>query len=260
VFFTWFQHRRRRQLLELPVSSDWLDILHRNVVVFANLTSTEQAKLLDFIRIFIAEKNWEGCKGFSITDEVRVTIAAQAAMLVLGFEDEYFDRVTSILVYPDSYVAHERTLLSAGVIMEGPSYREGEAWYRGPIVLAWPEVLAGGRHEGSGNLVYHEFAHQLDMLNGSHADGVPLITSNEAADQWIRVMHAHYETLVHDCQKHGHSPIIDCYGATNKAEFFAVVTEAFFVRSVALRNRYPELYEMFRQWYRQDPATRTVRD
>jgi MtfA peptidase len=254
MFLAWWQQRQRKKLVAAPTPPQWKEILSANVAVVDRLSPQEQSRLYEFLKIFIAERHWEGCRGFTITEEVRVTVAAQAGILVLGFPLEYFDRVSSILVYPDNYVAQQRTMLSGGIIMEGPSAREGETWYRGPVVLSWPDVLVGGRGAERGNLVYHEFAHQLDMLNGSDVDGVPPMSNADSA-RWAEVLERQYESLVQCCRV-GYSPVLDCYGTTNKAEFFAVTTEAFFVRPRELLTHHAELYQIFRAWYKQDPLLR----
>ena len=256
MVFGWLKRRGRRKLLAQPFPAAWHGLLQRNVRLYDRLTDAEQAKVRDDLRILVAEKNWEGCGGLLLDDEHRVTIAGQIAVLVLGFVHQYFDRVQSILVYPDAYVAPDETVIEAGIVLEGDSPREGEAWYRGPVVLSWPDVLAGGRGPNAGhNLVFHEFAHQLDMLNGHTVDGIPPLESAERSAHWTRVMSRHYEDLVHDCAR-GRRGLLDCYGATEMSEFFAVATETFFQRPVPMRERHPQLYKLLRGFYRQDPAKR----
>ena len=175
---------------------------------------------------------------------------------MLGFPGQYFNKVRSILVYPDAYVAPHATITKGGVVLEGDSAREGEAWYRGPVILSWSDALTGGRGEsGRDNLVFHEFAHQLDMQNGRHVDGMPPLESAELSRRWSAVLAEHYHELVRDCQRGRHT-LLDCYGATNIGEFFAVATETFFQRPRTLQERHPELYDIFRHFYRQDPAAR----
>ena len=205
--------------------------------------------------MFVAEKNWEGCGGLQMTDEIRVTIAANVAILVLGFEQQYFDRVLSILVYPTAYVAQGKVYSESGVVLEGDSAR-GETSYRGPIVLAWSDVLGGTRNRRHGsNVVLHEFAHQLDMLNGRNVDGTPELETDEQYQRWAQVFDEHYRRLVHDCQ-HGQPTLLDCYGATSPSEYFAVATEMFFMRPQAFADWHPALYSLFSDFYRQQPAAR----
>lgn len=256
MFFQWFRQTRRHRILEQPFPEEWLPILERNVYHYSRLTADEQAKLRDDLRIIVAEKYWEGCNGFTVSDEVKVTIAAEASLLLLGFKDQYFDMVQSVLVYRDAYRAHSQRVAQGGVILEGDSDREGEAWYRGPVVLSWADALAGARHGHHGsNLVLHEFAHQLDMQNGRTADGTPPLESVEQYRRWQEVFTSEYERLIRDCER-GRPTVIDYYGTTNAAEFFAVTTESFFERPTRLAQHHPDLYEIFRDYYHQDPAKR----
>ena len=258
MFFQWFRDRRRRHILSEPFPDEWLPILRHNVYHYGNLTADEQARLRDTARILVAEKNWEGCRGLTLSDEMKVTIAAEAALLLLGFEDQYFDMVQSILVYPDAYVAHGTEMVAGGLVVEGDSNRGGEAWYRGPVILSWDDTLAGARRRTPGhNLVLHEFAHQLDMQNGRVADGIPPMESVEQYRRWKEVMDTEYERLVFECN-HGYRTLLDCYGATNIAEFFAVATECFFELPQRMAARHPDLYDILRKYYRQDPAVRAT--
>ncbi len=256
MLFSWLKRRRRRRISSRPFPDDWESTLVANVYQYSLLTAPEQAKLRDRLRIFVVEKNWEGCGGLEMTDEVKVTIAAQASLLVLGFEDEYFDMVQSILVYPDAYVAKGRTPIAGGAVLEGDSHREGEAWYRGPVILSWSDVLAGGRNETPGhNLVFHEFAHQLDMQNGRDVDGVPPLSTRQQHDRWQSVMTREFQRLHRDCHA-GRWTVLDCYGTTNVGEFFAVATECFFQEPRELLVQHRHLYEILSDFYRQDPVAR----
>lgn len=258
MFLSWLKRHRRQRLLAQPFPDHWTEILAHNVYHYELLTEPEQAKLRDDLRILIAEKNWEGCGGLTMTDEIKVTIAAQAALLLVGFEGEYFEMVQSILVYPDAYVAPDQTITKGGVALEGDSHREGEAWYRGPVVLSWVDVLAGGRHKGDGdNLVLHEFAHQLDMQNGCTTDGTPPLATRQQYDRWQEVMTAEFRRLERDCSR-GRRTLLDCYGTENIAEFFAVSTECFFEQPTEMLQQHPQLYEVLRDFYNQDPAERVA--
>jgi hypothetical protein len=256
VIFRWLRNARRRRLWAQPFPEQWQAILERNVRLYRQLTAGEQAKIRDDLRVFVAEKNWEGCGGLTLTDEIRVTIAAQISILVLGFQQQYFRNVLSILIYPNAYIAPDQTITRAGVVLEGDSARSGEAWYRGPVILSWADALAGARgHSGGDNLVFHEFAHQLDMLNGRTANGTPSMQSADQYHRWTETMTEHYNGLLYDCQ-HGQHTLLDCYGATDLSEFFAVATETFFERPSAMQRRHPKLYDILREFYRQAPAAR----
>jgi Mlc titration factor MtfA (ptsG expression regulator) len=254
--FKWLTTRKRRRLSAQPFPDTWLQALHANFAHFKLLTPQEQLKLQKDLRILVAEKNWEGCRGLALTDEIKVTIAAQAALLVLGFENQYYAKLQSILVYPDAYVAPGQTITRGGLVLEGNSSRLGEAWYRGPVVFSWADALAGGRNQADGNnLVIHEFAHQLDMQNGRNVDGTPDLSTESQYDRWQQVIHSEFERLQRDCAN-GHRTVLDCYGATDIGEFFAVSTECFFERPTAMKSYHPQLYEIFRDFFRQDPARR----
>jgi Mlc titration factor MtfA (ptsG expression regulator) len=257
MLLAWLKQRRRRQLLAAPFPEAWLAYLRDDVAHYALLTDAEQAKLRDDLRVFVAERHWEGCGGLTLTDEMKVTIAALACLLVLNIAHDYFSRVPSILVYPSGYRAPTERRGADGTV--GPDAgRLGEAWYRGPVVLAWDSVRASGKGEYAGqDVVLHEFAHQLDFLDG-YADGTPPLSSHAEYRQWHVVMTAEYERLVHESER-GQARVLDAYGATNPAEFFAVATEAFFEKPVQLRQRHAALYEVLRGYYRQDTAERALR-
>jgi Mlc titration factor MtfA (ptsG expression regulator) len=254
--FDWLRRRRRRKLLATPVPDHWETILSSNVQHDAWLSPQERARLRDVLRILVAEKNWEGCGGLEMDDEIRVTIAGQASLLLLGIRETYFDLMESILVYPSAFVVPSQESIGSGLVVEGESHNEGEAWYRGPVVLSWPEALAGGRGKsGASNLVLHEFAHQLDMENGGEVDGMPVLGGAITQDEWQRVMRVAYARLVRDC-RHGRRTLLDCYGASDVSEFFAVATECFFQRPLAMRREHGPLYDALSRFYRQDPASR----
>ncbi len=246
--FPWSKRRRRQHLLREPFPEAWLDYLRTNVVQYSLLTAEEQARLRDRVRIFVAEKTWVGCGGLTVDDEMRVTIAAQACLLVLGIDYEYhYDRIQSVLIYPNTYV-HPARLSHELVHEERAVY--GEAWHRGPIVLSWKNTKS--LDEKGGNLVFHEFAHHLDDLDG-YMDGTPPLERGQER-RWERVVEKEYYRLVRASEL-GRATLLNEYGATNRAEFFAVATECFFERSIALKRRHPELYDVLRDFYRQDPAS-----
>lgn len=254
MVFEWWKRRRRRQARSRPFPETWSRILDRNVLLFARLSATDQEQVRQYLQVFVPEKNWEGCGGLEMTDEVRVTIGAHVAILALGFGEEYFERVVSILVYPDAYEAPEETVTPAGVVLEGHSEREGEAWYRGPVILSWTDTLLDAQDPDEGrNVVLHEFAHQLDMLNGQDADGMPPLESSGQQQQWLAVMRQEMERLARDCER-GRPTILDCYGTSDESEFFAVATEAFFLLPREMNEKHPALYGVLRDFFRQDPA------
>lgn len=256
MLFGWLKRRRRERLAARPFPDEWIDVLHGNVWHYGLLRASEQEQVRRTTQVFMEEKNWEGCGGLVMTDEVRVTIAAQMAILVLGFKKQYFDAVLSVLVYPDAYLAPEPQAIGSGVVIEGRSAREGEAWHRGPVILSWSDALAGGRGETPGhNLVLHEFAHQLDMLHDRVANGIPVLPRAIRPEHWTSTMEEGLEKLRYDCAS-GNSTAFDCYGTKNLAEFFAVATESFFEDPATFKQHDPVLYELFELYYRQDPLSR----
>jgi Mlc titration factor MtfA (ptsG expression regulator) len=259
MIFGWWTQLRRKRLKSQPLPERWREVIEASVVDYAQLTDEERRSIEDYVRVFLPEKNWEGCGGFELTEEVQVAIAANVALLVLGLGEEYFDHVQSILVYPDTYVAPHSLHAHDGLVVdEAGSARDGEAWYRGPVILSWEDVLADLRQpEYGSNLVVHEFAHQLDMLNGRHADGIPPMSSREQLERWTRTVNREYEQLVQACRRGRHT-LLDCYGATDKAEFFSVSSEVFFTLPKELQAEHPDLYDVLREFYRQDPAVREV--
>lgn len=221
-----------------------------NAGFMSSLSEPQQVKIRQSIQILVAEKNWEGCGGLELTEVHRVTIAAQMARMTLFFEDDYFDSVLSILVYPAAYQAKSQEQLGGGVIVEGSSGRLGEAWHRGPVILSWSEVLDNVRDPyPQRNVVIHEFAHQIDMRNGSHADGFPPLESAGAANKWSRIMPAAFDELNHICQMRIPN-LLDCYGATSPAEFFAVASESYFEQPGELEFQWPDVFELLDAFYR----------
>jgi MtfA peptidase len=253
--FGLFKKTRRARLRERAFPQPWRDILTRNVPYVAALGETDLVELLGHVQVFLAEKHFEGCGGLALTDEIRVTVAAQACVLLLHRETDYYPLLDSILIYPSTYVVSGGQRTPDGLVVEGPQPRLGESSSRGVVVLAWDNVLSGAAdvHDGH-NVVLHEFAHQLDQESGG-GDGAPALPRRSAYVAWARVLGHEYDALVREVGRH-HRTLIDQYGTTNPAEFFAVVTETFFEKPQALRARHPELYRQLQDFYLQDPASR----
>ncbi len=248
------KQRRRRQLRSRPFPKKWRSIIARNVPFFGRLPADDQKELLGHVQVFLAEKHFEGCGGLQLTDEIRLTIATQACLLLLHRKTDYYPRLTTILVYPSGYVVDERRHLEGGVWQEGKEGRLGHTGGQmGSMVLAWDAAKQGATDPSDGkNLVLHEFAHQLDFED-SAADGVPALTSRREVSSWAEVMKMEFAAL-RAADATGIPTLLDTYGATNPAEFFAVATEAFFERPRALRGRQPRLYNELQRFFRQDPA------
>lgn len=255
--FDWWRERKRDKILEQPFPAEHVEVLERNVKHYQRLPPEAQQRLRDLVQVFVAEKNWEGCGGLELTDEMKVTIAAQACLLVLELPHRLFENVESILVYPSTVLRPEQKdgvfVRSSSVVASGPIALLGEAHVRGPVILAWDRVLRDGKQPRDGNnLVYHEFAHKLDMLDG-HPDGTPPLASRAERERWHRVFERAFLALRQRSER-GQRTFIDEYGATNEAEFFAVATEHFFDQPRELRAADAALYEALSEFYRQDPA------
>ncbi len=244
------RHRRRRALLNEPFPPAWLEILDNNLPPYRKLSLGLQQQLQDYIRIFIGEKSFEGCGGLTLTDEIRVTIAAQACLLLLNRETDCYPQLFSILVYPSTYVAQAER--HSGLEAADPSVRLGESWNYGAVVLAWDSVKRGALNFKDGhNVTMHEFAHQLDQEDGK-SDGAPILGVRSAYSAWSRVLSEEYELLRRETAL-GQKSVLDSYGATNPAEFFAVATETFFEKPVQLKKNHPELYQELLGFYKLDP-------
>ncbi len=249
--FSWlFPGNRRRKLLAEPIPGQWRQIVARNVGIFARLPAAEQQRLLAASRVIAAERHWVGCQGLEVTEEIKATVSAQAALLLLGVEGYYFDKLPAILIYPGTFV---RPHSADQMIVDEEAGALGESWQGGNIVLSWKSALAGGLdgHDGR-NVVLHEFAHHLDSLDGE-AGGHPPQPSQAAAERWERVIEAEYERLVQELD-HGQKTLLDPYAAENEAEFFAVATETFFERPAELLAEHAELYAILKDFYQVDPA------
>jgi len=237
-----------------PLPPAWLAIVRKNVPYYEKLPSLDKKELQGLVQVFLSEKHFEGCEGFKITDEVRLTIAAQACVLLLRRKTDFYPSLMSILVYPYSYVAPVRRYEPGGIISEGMHALSGQTWDKGSLVLSWDDVVKGASdiHDGR-NVVLHEFAHQLDNEAGV-ADGAPLLPERSMYEAWARILGREYKALVRSTEN-DQPTLIDRYAATNPAEFFAVATEFFFEKPIELRARHPELYSELKIFYMQDPAS-----
>jgi Mlc titration factor MtfA (ptsG expression regulator) len=255
VFDFLFKKKRREELRATPLPEAFIAIIERNVPYVHRLSDADREELYGHVQVFLAEKSFEGCGGLELTDEIKVTIAAQACVLLLHRETDYYPELDSIVVYPHAYVAKGTRERMGNVVIEKEQTRLGESWTAGTIVLAWDAVKSGASniHDGH-NVVLHEFAHQLDAEDGD-MDGAPDLGKRALYTGWAHVLGAEYGELTELLAAHRRSDL-DAYAATNPAEFFAVVTEAFFEKGAALQRRHPELYAELAKFYKQDPAAK----
>ena len=248
--------RRRNRLRSQPFPDDWLAILRRNVPYYEQLAPPDQEELRGNIQVFVAEKNIEGCGGLAMTDEIKVTVAAFACILLLHRRHDFYPRLQTVVVYPDAYPAPVQRRVAGPVVFEGQEIRAGESWRTGAVVLSWNHVQHHPSVPGIGhNVALHEFAHQLDLEDGA-VDGAPALPTGSRYAAWARILGREFETLSRDAAA-GRPTVLDVYGATEPAEFFAVATECFFERPQPLRERHPALYGELKQFYRQDPAAQS---
>lgn len=250
--FDYLKRRHRDAVRGRPFPESFRPLVARAVHLYERLSDGDRGELEGLIQVFLDEKHFEGAGGLVVTDEIRVTIAAQACLLLLHRETDIYPDLETVLVYPHTYVAkvsrHE-----GPVVVEGPSARLGESWQRGLVIVSWDEVEREVRGLQPGkNVVLHEFAHQLDSEDGS-MDGAPDLRSRARYVSWAQVLGEEYKALGERLAR-GLASDIDAYGATSPPEFFAVVTEHFFERPEQLHARHPALYAELAAFYGLDPA------
>jgi len=244
-YFKYRKSKRRQLLCSLETPKEWLQYIENNVAIYHFLPKNLQRELLGHVHVFVAEKYFTGHAGLEITDEIRVTIAAQACLLLLNRNTNYFPHLKTIRVYPGGFKnpKHEDKL----------GHNLGESWLRGPVVLSWSDAIEGGQDAEDGrNVVIHEFAHQLDQADGA-GDGRPLI-NNAQIKTWGKVMSKEFKSLKVKAKLRNNS-FFNQYGATNPAEFFAVISEHFYEQPKTFREKHADLYQLLVDFYKVDPAT-----
>lgn len=250
----WWRRRRRMALAAQPFPAHWQQWLHERTGLTQQLPPALLPRLQGLIRIFVHEKRFVGCNGLTVTEEMRVVIAAYACLLLVNRPDvprvHFYDELMSILVYPTAFVVRETQHLGHGIVTEGPRVLSGQAWNAQRILLSWDDIEEGMR--AGHNVVLHEFAHYLDMEDES-MDGAPGLGSLRAYQQWSSVFWSEYERLRADIEA-GRPTFLDPYAASEPAEFFAVATETFYQQPRELEQQHPGLYEQLRRYYRVDPA------
>ncbi len=253
-FFKIARQSRRKKLRALPVNPEWKKILEKNLPIYLKLPDHLKTELHGHIQVLVHEKNFEGCGGLELNDEIRVTVAGQACILLLNRKTKYYPKLSSILVYPSAYVA--KNIRNKNGIVADSQVRLGESWMTGTVVLSWDDILRGAVDPKDGhNVVLHEFAHQLDQEDGA-GDGTPVLPQYSRYISWAGVLGKEFDALQKKASR-GTKALMDYYGATNPAEFFAVATETFFEKSRQLQRRHPELYDQLKDYYQMDPAAWT---
>lgn len=248
-----FRSNREKNLMVRELPDEWMAILKRNVALYRFLPEELKKELQGRINIFIDEKEFEGCGELAITDEIKVTIAANACILLLNKKLECYPTLNSVLVYPSAYIARGAGRIGNQMIQGNENALDGESWEYGNVVLTWDAVKYESRKLGIGsNVVLHEFAHQLAQANGA-SDGIPILHTREEYERWNKIMEEEFNELC-DETENGIEDVIGEYGATNRAEFFAVATEAFFSCPKLMQQKHPALYLELKGFYLLDPA------
>ena len=252
VLALWIPRFRLKRAVTAPFPPQWVKILERNIQVYPSLPMPLRLQLRKLIKQFLHQKLFSGAAGLEVTDEMRVTIAAQACMLHLNRPGDLYPKLKYILIYPSAFVVSRPQADGSGVVSKRSRGLLGESWQNGKVILAWDNVLHGARNfvDGS-NVVLHEFAHQLDSESGS-ADGAPLLAGTSCYRSWAAALSEEFEELQTDARS-GRSSLMDHYGATNPAEFFAVATETFFEKPRQMAKHHTELFGVLKNYYRIDP-------
>ncbi len=249
----WLVERRRTRLRQRPFPAHWRPLLQQLPLV-RRLPADLQLQLKAHMQVFLAEKPMLGCGGLELTDTMRVTIAAQACLLLLNRPCDYYPNLRQILVYPGAFVVNRQQAVGDGVMQELRQVLSGESWSQGQVVLSWQDVQADSADANDGrNVVIHEFAHQQDQENGQ-ANGAPLLGSRRAYRQWSQVFGQEFAALQQRVAR-GHGGLLNEYGATNPGEFFAVASEVFFEQSQRLAHEHPDLFAQLRDYYRVNPLS-----
>jgi Mlc titration factor MtfA (ptsG expression regulator) len=243
--------RRRERIRTEPLREAWRCYLDEAVPLYRSLPKADREELHGSINVLLAEKHFEGAGGLPVTEEAKLVVAAQAAVLLLHRTTDYFPKLVSIVLYPRQYSVREDVETDDGFVEEVEESRAGESWQTGALVLSWEDIVADLKR-GAQSVVLHEFAHQLDAEDGA-LNGAPILADPDLQRQWVHVMSDAFDRLAEGVQRDDRS-VLDPYGAEDPAEFFAVATEAFFLDPVRLEHQEPALYGILRGFYRQDPA------
>jgi len=243
---------RLKKAINAPFPTEWVSMLERNIGIYRDLPKPLRLQLRRLIKQFLHQKHFTGAGGLEITDEIRVTIAAEACLLLVNRKTNVYPSLRYIIVYPSAFVVDRPQSSDDGIVSEGRKGLLGESWSNGKVILAWDNVLHGSSNFLDGqNVVLHEFAHQLDSESGS-TNGAPILAGKNCLRTWASTLSEEFEELQKDAWR-GKRSLIDHYGATNPAEFFAVSTETFFEKPAQMAKHHAELYEVLKRYYRVDP-------
>ncbi len=231
----------------------WFDVTAR-LPLLAQYDAVEKAKLRALTTLFLRRKSFTGARGIEVTPEMALIVAAQACVEILELGIDSFDGWYSVIIYPGTFVVEHEQIDEFGLVHEQRHALSGESWSQGPVILSWDDVARDSFTLRRGhNVVLHEFAHKLDMLNG-RANGMPPLHPDMSIETWTKSLSRAYERLVRRVEHHHDD--IDPYAATDPAEFFAVICEYFFTAPDILHDHYPAVYRQLKRYFRQDPLAR----
>lgn len=248
----YWRESRRNKIRSQPFKKEWRKIIQQRMPYFRKMPADLQLQLKRHIQVFLAEKSFIGCNGVEITDEIKITVAAQACLLLLNRKTDFYPKLHTILVYPRAFIKENQSMHADGVLHTKKTVLAGESWDFGKVVLSWQDTLEGAKIPDDGrNVVIHEFAHQLDQENGK-ANGAPILDKGQSYKCWSDVFSLQFEKLKRQA-KSGKPSLFDYYGATEPAEFFAVASEVFFEQAQQFHSEFPMLYRQLKQYYQVDP-------
>ncbi|UQB43489.1 zinc-dependent peptidase [Thiomicrospira microaerophila] len=256
MFWKGYKHWRIKQVLKHhPIARPIWRRLMQQDPIFQELSSVQKAYLRELVTLFINQKRFSSAQGLVLTESIKIKIAAHACLLILELDLDFYQGWRDIIVYPTSFVVERDEIDDSGVVLHQQQVLGGEAWLNGPVILDWQGFKQETKRFGSGrNLVIHEFAHKLDMLNGA-ANGRPPLHQTMSSAQWQVVFSQAFETLTYQIENQL-SPCLNAYASTTPAEFFAVCTEYFFTAPDQLAKAFPAVYHQLSLFYRQDPQAR----
>ena len=253
ILFKYYKNKQYNSAVNADLPTEYKKLLNKRLPVYQYLPEALKQQLHQQILRFLYTKHFIGCNGLIITDEIQVVIAAEACLLILNRPNSGYAGLKWIYVYPSVFVAKQAQKNEYGLVSQQKRHLLGESWQNGKVILAWDSVESGmsNFHDGN-NVVLHEFAHQLDQESGQ-ANGAPLLYTKDAYRIWSQVFSQEFNTLQQQLST-GHQSIIDSYGATNPAEFFAVVTELFFEQPLKLQKKHAQLFQLLKDYYQLDPS------
>lgn len=253
IVFMFYPKWQDQRIVKSPFPNEWQKIVDRRIPFFSKLNGDMQKQLQSKIKLFIAKKDFSGCGGLVINDEIRVTIAAEACLLLLNRKAAVYPSLRYILVYPSAFKKNGPQQHEDGTVSHAETGLLGESWSNGKVILSWDDVESGIADFNDGNnVVLHEFAHQLDSASGV-TNGAPILRKN-SYQTWSKAFSTEFEGLI-EARNHQYKAVMDYYGATNPAEFFAVATETFFEKPAQMSTKHPELFEELKTYYCVDPRT-----